>query len=352
MSVEAVISTQVIDTTSVGRSLMTAADAAAARTAADAQVTLVSGTNIKTINSTSLLGSGDIVVSASPGGSSGQMQWNSSGSFAGAAAVVYATTVTHVTMTAQGATIVPLMVKGAASQSGNLTEWKNSAGTTLASISSSGRLGMNDQYGTPHSFSFDLRALLLRYNDSVTGFASFNGNTAINGSGLGLGICNGSPNYSVFSDTNSLKLGNICVSSNAIPTAPPSGASFRIVNNTLQRNDTFFIAASPVGGANNERQDGIHVMVSGSSGLIAGTAAAANGGSVFIALGAAAGSGVPGSFEVRTLAGAAKFQVDGNTTSGETPLLLLDLASGTMKRVSIGAADSGGVGFKVLRVPN
>jgi hypothetical protein len=69
MSVEAVISTQVIDTTSVGRSIMTAADAAAARTAADAQVTLVSGTNIKTVNSTSLLGSGDITVGLSGTGS-------------------------------------------------------------------------------------------------------------------------------------------------------------------------------------------------------------------------------------------------------------------------------------------
>ena len=69
MSVEAVISTQVIDTTSVGRSLMTAADSAAARTAADAQVTLVSGTNIKTVNSTSLLGSGDIAVGLSGTGS-------------------------------------------------------------------------------------------------------------------------------------------------------------------------------------------------------------------------------------------------------------------------------------------
>jgi hypothetical protein len=65
MSVEALISTQVIDTTSVGRSIMTAADAAAVRTAADAQVTLVSGANIKTINSTSLLGSGDIAVGVS-----------------------------------------------------------------------------------------------------------------------------------------------------------------------------------------------------------------------------------------------------------------------------------------------
>ncbi len=140
MSVEALISTQVIDTTSVGRSVMTAADAAAVRTAADAQVTLVSGTNIKTINSTSLLGSGDIVVSASPGGSTTQLQYNDAGSFGGTAAVAYATTVTHVTMTAQGATIVPLVVKGAASQSGNLTEWQNSSGTVLASLNSAGSM--------------------------------------------------------------------------------------------------------------------------------------------------------------------------------------------------------------------
>lgn len=44
--------------------------------------------------------------------------------------------------------------------------------------------------------------------------------------------------------------------------------------------------------------------------------------------------------------------MDGNTTSGETPMLLLDCAKGTLQRVSFGAADSGGTGFKLLRVPN
>ncbi len=42
---------------------------------------LVSGTNIKTINSTSLLGSGDIAISASPAGSTGHVQFNTSGAF-------------------------------------------------------------------------------------------------------------------------------------------------------------------------------------------------------------------------------------------------------------------------------
>ena len=134
MSVEAVISTQVIDTTSVGRSLMTAADAAAARTAADAQVTLVSGTNIKTVNSTSLLGSGDIVVSASPAGSSGQVQYNNAGSFGGTAAVVYAASGTHVEVSAVAAGSVPLSVKGAASATGNLFQALTSASAVWARL--------------------------------------------------------------------------------------------------------------------------------------------------------------------------------------------------------------------------
>ncbi|GAB4112341.1 MAG: hypothetical protein Fur0019_18840 [Tibeticola sp.] len=48
------------------------------------QDTLVSGSNIKTINGSSLLGSGDVAVSAAAGGADRQVQINSAGSFAGA----------------------------------------------------------------------------------------------------------------------------------------------------------------------------------------------------------------------------------------------------------------------------
>ncbi len=102
------------------------------------QATLVSGTNIKTVNGTSLLGSGDVAVSASPAGSSGQVQFNSAGSFGGAAAVVYAATGTHIVVTSQVATIVPFCIKGAASQTSNLQEWQNSAGTVLSRVTSAG----------------------------------------------------------------------------------------------------------------------------------------------------------------------------------------------------------------------
>lgn len=68
-----------------GKSLVTAANYAAMRTLLSLdtlyQALLVSGTNIKTINGNSLLGSGDIALSASPAGSDGQAQYNASGVF-------------------------------------------------------------------------------------------------------------------------------------------------------------------------------------------------------------------------------------------------------------------------------
>jgi len=66
-----------------------ASSAGSALTNLGAQATLVSGTNIKTINSTSLLGSGNISISASPGGSNTQVQYNSSGAFAGSANLTF-----------------------------------------------------------------------------------------------------------------------------------------------------------------------------------------------------------------------------------------------------------------------
>jgi len=53
------------------------------------QDALVSGTNIKTVNGNSLLGSGDLSVSASAGGSNTQVQYNNAGALAGDAGMTY-----------------------------------------------------------------------------------------------------------------------------------------------------------------------------------------------------------------------------------------------------------------------
>ncbi len=53
------------------------------------QNSLVSGTNIRTINSTSLLGSGDLAISASPAGTTGQIQFNNAGVFGASSNLVW-----------------------------------------------------------------------------------------------------------------------------------------------------------------------------------------------------------------------------------------------------------------------
>lgn len=53
------------------------------------QDTLVSGTNIKTINSTSILGSGNLSITASAAGTNTQVQFNDSGSIGGDAGLTY-----------------------------------------------------------------------------------------------------------------------------------------------------------------------------------------------------------------------------------------------------------------------
>ena len=47
-----------------------------------------------------------------------------------------------------------------------------------------------------------------------------------------------------------------------------------------------------------------------------------------------------------------QLRVDVDTTAGNTRLLVWDVDNNTLERVSVGAADSGGVGYKVLRIPN
>jgi len=53
------------------------------------QAVLVSGINIKTINGNSILGGGDLVVTTTPAGTDGQVQYNNGGAFGGASALFY-----------------------------------------------------------------------------------------------------------------------------------------------------------------------------------------------------------------------------------------------------------------------
>lgn len=46
------------------------------------------------------------------------------------------------------------------------------------------------------------------------------------------------------------------------------------------------------------------------------------------------------------------FRMSPSTTAGQTDIMIYDVDNATLERVTVGAADSGGVGFKLLRIPN
>lgn len=46
------------------------------------------------------------------------------------------------------------------------------------------------------------------------------------------------------------------------------------------------------------------------------------------------------------------FRVDHSTTAGDTRMLVWDVDNGVLERVTVGAANSGGSGYKLLRIPN
>lgn len=51
-------------------------------------------------------------------------------------------------------------------------------------------------------------------------------------------------------------------------------------------------------------------------------------------------------------AGGEVLRLDASVTSGDTRFLIYDVDNGTLERVTVGAADTGGAGYKVLRIPN
>jgi hypothetical protein len=63
-------------------------------------------------------------------------------------------------------------------------------------------------------------------------------------------------------------------------------------------------------------------------------------------------SGVVGASGAVLQAARTGVAVNASATAGETDLLVYDVDNATLERVSVGAADSGGAGFKVLRIPN
>lgn len=74
----------------------------------------------------------------------------------------------------------------------------------------------------------------------------------------------------------------------------------------------------------------------------------ANTGALYLEAGDVAG----GEVKIFTIGGAEAARFDRSVTATHTRFMIYDVDNATLERVTVGAADSGGGGFKVLRIPN
>lgn len=396
-----------------------------------------------------------VVAGGTPGGSSGQVQFNSASSFGGAAGFTYQSGASpNVTITAQNAAYVALSLVSASTPTSDVfrvsadngvtthfritsTGSPSSPGATnserfgAGSVVSSGSTGQgNTAIGANAACSTtnDDNTMVgagsgsSGNNNSCTGVGRFaaagiSNNTGITavgasagrfcrgeggtfiGTAAGQGFNSSNPvtggsntaignraGYSLTSGTNNVYLGH--------RSGDPSNASFLVTgsNNTAlgyftntstgcaTLSSTIAIGANAsatasnqcvIGGANADGQ--INDMYIGSGVTFAtpvNVTINASGGSgtnivgadLSLAGGRGTGSAAGGVVNIRTAptgsSGTAlnalvtALRVDASTTATHTRLLVFDVDTGLLSRVTVGAADSGGTGFKVLRIPN
>lgn len=304
----------------------------------------------------------EAAAGGSPGGSSGQVQYNNAGAFGGMTAVVYAGSGTHVVITAQASTTVGLCVKAAASQYANIAEFQTSAGVVNSRVTATGRFSSTLNLTETEAFGIGTVAhaycTLFGFGATSTGSGvavTFGGSSSANSQGAAFGYS------AAATGLYSCSIGNYSTASFASSVALGRGATTTKINQCVvgagaNATDVGAVAELSLGGGTNGTP--YTVMYTACS----GTGTNIGGARLHIGPGISTGNATPAILSLQsTTVGSTGttaqtrrdcLQIDGNTTSGETPMLLLDLAAGTMKRVSIGAADSGGTGFKVLRVPN
>lgn len=271
---------------------------------------LVAGTNITiTVNDAA----DTITVAASggsPGGSSGQIQYNNAGAFGGAAGAVWSASSPNFTITAQASAHTALRAAGAASHGATtpIFDVVNSSDTRLFAVLPSRVIVGPD--GT------------LDFPTSTDGSGATGRNTIRASYGAMYFRCENKDNLHL--SAGLLKVGG--------------GGSNNTIQNFDRGGSLTLSVVDHYGGTNISGQP------------------------LKLCTGRSTGNALPGTIDLQVSppgASGSSFntlttvaQVDGSTTSGGTRFLLWDIDAGSLKRVFLGANDSGGTGYKILRVAN
>jgi len=197
--------------------------------------------------------------------------------------------------------------------------------------------------------------VLIGYQAGYSG-TSFAGITAI-GYQAGYSVVSGINNVYIGPQAGYSHTGARCIfiGAGAGSSVPVSSQNVCVIGGSgNERIDNYYFGegyadASPSGYTLNAT-GGSGTNIAGASATIAGGigTGTGGGGSVFISTAPAGASGAT----LNTLVVGLEIDDEPSGGSAETRFLLLDLTDGTRKRVSFGADDSAGVGFKYLRVAN
>lgn len=129
------------------------------------QETLVSGTNIRTINSTSLLGSGDISIQANPSGVSGAIQFSNGSAFASDASNLFWDDTNKRLGIGFNSPTARLQVRGSGTTSATTALLvQNSSGSNALKVQDDGRVYLNS---IVRENSSNLTAILLEDTNTV-----------------------------------------------------------------------------------------------------------------------------------------------------------------------------------------
>lgn len=205
--------------------------------------------------------------------------------------------------------------------------------------------------------------------------STYVGNAITSGSNLGGNVVYGGSN-SIGTGNNVVVIGHTNTVSGTISTGQVLGT-----NNTLGHQNCIVLGDAISTTANNQcwiggslfSGTGIQTMIIGkgdTSGtpnnltvrMTDGTGSNIVGGTMTMRPGVSTGNATPGGFNVDMgIAGASggtvqtvatRFAVRASATALDTWLMIWDVDNATLERVTVGVADSGGVGFKLLRIPN
>ena len=277
----------------------------------------------------------------SPGGSSGQVQFNNAGAFGGAAGLAWSTSSPNFTVTSQGAAHVVVQLVAAASQSAAMFQMLNSSGGIFSRLipnggmefGQSGTVGVND---------------CMAIGPSNTTFKnSANANYHI-GRGVSCpsswGLMSQAVTVAMLSSSDFEFRTRIAISSGSV--------------NSIQNIDDNTIIIQGYEPSTQSRTGNGISLIAGSG----GTGGNFRGGNILIRAGRNSGNATPATITFQTSpaggsgsglqAAVDAAQFDASTTADDMRFLLWDVSAGSLKRVSRGASDSGGTGFRLLRVPN